>query len=62
MSLLVFLITFLYTTLKFEEMIARKRPTIVTNVDENAFTDGEQYNTRDGNFMIAVGTRNYLTG
>ena len=43
-------------------MIERKRPSIVTNIDENAFTDGEEYNTRDENFMIAVGAKNSGTG
>ena len=43
-------------------MIERKRPSIITNIDENAFIDGEEYNTQDENFMIAVGASNYITG
>ena len=61
-SLLILYVTFLFTTLKFQQMLDRKRPSIVTNVDENAFTDGQEYNTRDQNFMIAVGANNYITG
>ena len=62
MSLLVLILTFLYSTLKLEELIERKRPSIVTNIDENALVDGEEFNTREENFMIAVGAKNYLSG
>ena len=62
MSLLIIVLTFLYSTLKLQEMIERKKPSIITNVDENAFIDGEEYNTREENFMIAVGARNYISG
>ena len=34
----------------------------MTNVDENAFTGSEEYNTRDQNFMIAVGANNFFNG
>ena len=43
-------------------MIERKRPSIITNIDENAFIDGGKYNTRDENFLIAVGVKKFLTG
>ena len=62
MSLLLIILTFLYSTLKLEELIERKRPSIVTNIDENALIDGDEYNTREENFMIAVGAKNYLSG
>ena len=43
-------------------MIERKRPSIVTNIDENALIYGEEYDMREENFMIAVGADNFGQG
>ena len=45
MSLLIFYVTFLFASLKLSVMLERKQPSIVTNIDKTAFTEGETINT-----------------
>lgn len=63
LSMLIFYVTFLFATLKLQIMFERKRPIIVTNVDQTAFVDGQEYKTdEEENFNFAVGVSNFMSG
>ena len=58
-SMIIMSLVFMFSLMKLEGLLMKKRPDVVSFVDEEAITSDYLYNTRDEPFMMAFSAENW---
>ena len=61
-SVFILGITFLFAWIKLAHLIEKKNPQIITNIQEDAFREGETLDTTEDDFMMAFGLEDFFRG
>ena len=62
LSLVLYVLVFLFAIMKIQHLFSKKNPAITTFTDPNAFGQEEKFNTGIDGFQLAVAVEHYSEG
>ena len=61
-SVFILAVTFLFAWLKLVHLIEKKNPEIITNIEKDAFREGDNLDTTEDDFMMAFALEDFFRG